>query len=67
MPDKGITSFCPHCGATKSPRMGRCKVCGLSVCENCGNIQHSRGEREVVHDECLKGSNDSFSMINILD
>jgi hypothetical protein len=37
------------------------------VCEKCGNIQHSHGEREVVHDECLKKSSDSFSMIKFVD
>jgi hypothetical protein len=66
MPDEAVTSFCPHCGATDSRRLGPCKVCRLSVCERCGNIQHSHGERQVVHDECLKGTNDSFSMINIV-
>ena len=66
MPGQGLGNFCPHCGATESRRLGHCKVCGLSVCEKCGNIQHSHGEHEVVHDECLKDSGDSFSMIKFV-
>jgi hypothetical protein len=67
MRDGGIGRFCPHCGATDSTRLGSCKVCGLTVCEKCGNIQHSHGEREIVHDECLKDTSDSFSMIKFVD
>ncbi len=67
MPDRGIGRFCAHCGATDSTRLGTCKVCKLTVCDNCGNIQHAHGEREVVHDECLKKTGDSFSMIKFVE
>ena len=66
MSEQGLGKFCPHCGATDAHRLGHCKVCGLSVCEKCGNIQHSHGEQEVVHNECLSDSGDSFSMIKFI-
>lgn len=47
-------------------RLGHCKVCGLAVCERCGNVQHVHGEREVTHNECLHKSGDSFSMIKFV-
>jgi hypothetical protein len=36
------------------------------VCEKCGNIQHCGGDREVVHNECLSDTGDSFSMIKFV-
>lgn len=58
--------FCPHCGAFGAPRIGACHVCGLSVCESCGNIQYIKGERQVIHDACLRNSGESFSMIKFV-
>ena len=58
--------FCPHCGAVGSTRLGKCHVCKLTVCEKCGNIQHSKGETQIVHDECLHKGDGSFSMIKIV-
>ncbi|MDZ4064587.1 MAG: hypothetical protein U1E22_07965 [Coriobacteriia bacterium] len=58
--------FCPHCGAIGARRLGHCKVCKLAVCERCGNIQHVQGETEIVHNECLKNSGGSFSMIKFV-
>lgn len=66
MSDPSMHKFCPHCGAVSAVRLGSCKVCGLSVCEKCGNIQHSHGEREVVHNECLHKTGDSFTMIKFV-
>jgi hypothetical protein len=58
--------FCHHCGAFGKPRIGACKVCGLSVCEQCGNIQYIQGEREIIHNACLGKSGESFSMIKFV-
>ncbi|MBW6467923.1 MAG: hypothetical protein RQ731_06480 [Anaerosomatales bacterium] len=62
----GAAKFCPHCGAFGAPRLGSCNVCRLSVCEKCGNYQHIKGERTVIHNECLRNSGDSFSMIKFV-
>jgi hypothetical protein len=62
----GVAKFCPHCGAFGAPRLGSCSVCRLSVCEKCGNVQHIKGERTVIHNECLRESGDSFSMIKFV-
>ena len=59
--------FCSHCGAIGSARLEKCYVCKITVCEKCGNIQHSQGETHVVHDECLHKSDGSFSMIKIVE
>lgn len=62
----GMSKFCPHCGSFGSPRLGACHICGLSVCEKCGNIQHIKGERRIIHNECLRDSGDSFTMIKFI-
>jgi hypothetical protein len=62
----GMAKFCPHCGAFGTPRLGSCSVCHLSVCEKCGNIQHIKGERTIIHNECLRDSGDSFTMIKFV-
>lgn len=62
----GASKFCPHCGAFSAPRIGSCSVCKLSVCERCGNIQHIKGERTIIHNECLRDSGDSFTMIKFV-
>jgi len=61
-----ITRVCPHCGAENAQRIGPCSVCDCTVCEKCGNVQYIRGERRVVHDECLGKTADSFSMIKFV-
>ena len=66
MPEEPRASFCPHCGAVDSERLGPCRVCRRAVCEKCGNIQHCGGDREVVHNECLSETGDSFSMIKFV-
>lgn len=58
--------MCRHCGATDAERIGHCSVCGLSVCEKCGNVQHARGEKRVTHNTCLKHDDDGFSMIKFV-
>jgi len=66
MTELGKTKFCPHCGAVGTRRLGSCDVCGLVVCERCGNVQHSGGECRIIHDVCLRKSGDSFSMIKFV-
>jgi hypothetical protein len=58
-------NMCMHCGAVARP-LGRCTVCGFSVCAKCGNVQHSHGERRPTHDSCLKDDDDGFSMIRFV-
>ena len=66
MSDVGLGRFCSHCGAVGAKRIGMCNVCNLPACEKCGNIQHVKGETEIIHDECLHHSGDSFSMIKFV-
>jgi hypothetical protein len=47
--------------------LGRCTVCGLTVCTKCGNSQHQGGEKVIVHDACLpRLDDDGFSMIKFV-
>lgn len=65
----GFGSFermCPHCGSTDSRRLGECSVCHHIVCEQCGNVQLSSGERKITHHECLKKADDHFHMIKFV-
>jgi hypothetical protein len=58
---------CRHCGAPEPVKLGRCEVCELSVCAECGNTQHRAGEKVVVHDACLgELGGDGFSMIKFV-
>lgn len=66
MSNLGLGKFCPHCGAVGTRRLGPCNVCDLAACEKCGNIQHVGGEKQIVHDECLHKSGESFSMIKFV-
>ncbi len=61
-----LSRMCPHCGASNVLRFGECHVCTGTVCERCGNVQYIKGERKVVHDECLDKTADSFSMIKFV-
>jgi hypothetical protein len=48
-------------------RLGHCDECGLPVCIKCGNVHYVRGERTVLHDECLKENPGAhFSMIKFV-
>jgi hypothetical protein len=59
---------CRHCGAPEPILLGRCEVCGLTVCTSCGNTQHRGGEKSVVHDSCLgELGGDGFSMIKFVE
>jgi hypothetical protein len=58
--------MCLHCGAVGSTLLGRCSVCGFSVCARCGNIQHSLGEKRPTHDSCLRDDDTGFSMIRFV-
>ncbi len=67
MPEEGSSrNFCPHCGTPFARRLGACTVCGLSVCERCGDFQHIKGEKKLVHNECLRDIDGHFSMIKFV-
>jgi hypothetical protein len=68
MADAGpeLSRLCRHCAAVDSLRLGQCVVCGLAVCEKCGNIQHTAGTRRVIHDECLTQDEGGFTMIKFV-
>jgi hypothetical protein len=68
MPDRTLDPerYCHHCGALDAPKLGRCVVCYLPVCDKCGNVQHVHGERRVIHDACLADDEKSFSMIKFV-
>jgi hypothetical protein len=36
------------------------------VCERCGNIQVTGGERKPMHRECLRKSGGGFKMIKLV-
>jgi hypothetical protein len=61
-----LTRLCRHCGAVDSRRIGQCVVCGLAVCERCGNVQHTHGERRIIHDSCLHKDDSGFTMIKFV-
>jgi hypothetical protein len=46
--------------------LGQCDVCGLAVCERCGNVQHTRAGRRAIHTGCLAGDDHGFTMIKIV-
>ena len=58
--------MCPHCGSTATRRLGKCSVCDKDVCERCGSVQHSGGERRAVHRECLRKADGHFTMIKFV-
>lgn len=58
--------LCMYCGE-HAPRLGFCAVCDRSVCEKCGNVQHVRDERRVLHNNCLRKDPGGFTMIRIVD
>jgi len=68
VPDErtNLHRMCRHCGAMDSRKLGVCSVCGLAVCEKCGDIQHSMGEKRILHHTCLKEDDSGFSMIKFV-
>lgn len=62
----GLENICRHCGAVDPRRLGLCSACGLSVCDKCGDIQHVRGEKNVIHNACLKEDGGGFTMIKFV-
>lgn len=60
--------MCRHCGAENPHRLGLCHVCGLSVCDKCGDIQHVKGEKRVIHHRCLHEDDEGggFTMIKFV-
>ncbi len=61
-----LSRLCRHCGALDSRRLGQCVVCDMAVCEKCGNVQHTHGERRVIHDACLSKDEGAFTMIKFV-
>lgn len=61
-----IGSTCAFCGAENPVRIGYCCVCDHVVCDRCGNVQYSGGERKVTHRECLHKHDDGFKMIKFV-
>jgi hypothetical protein len=57
---------CLFCGAENTRLLGNCKICGLRVCDRCGNFQHSMGQRFPAHDACIKRDDSTFSMIRFV-
>jgi hypothetical protein len=68
MPDRSVdlTRLCRHCGAIDATKIGQCAVCSMAVCEKCGNVQHTHGERRVIHDSCLRDDEGGFTMIKFV-
>jgi hypothetical protein len=68
MPDRPVelSRMCRHCGAFDVRKLGQCVVCGLAVCEKCGNVQHTQGEHRVIHDACLSQDENAFTMIKFV-
>jgi hypothetical protein len=64
--DGAYPKTCPYCGSTASRRLGECTVCHRVVCEQCGSIQVSAGERTALHRECLKKADGHFKMIKFV-
>lgn len=58
--------MCPYCGAADARRLGECSVCHRVVCERCGNLQFSQGERHATHNACLKKHEGGFKMIKFV-
>jgi hypothetical protein len=61
-----LSRLCRHCGAIDARSLGPCAVCDLAVCEKCGNVQHTSGQRRVVHDSCLASDDSVFTMIRFV-
>jgi len=61
-----LSRLCRHCGAVDAYKLGQCVVCEMSVCEKCGNTQHTHGERRIIHDDCLKNDDAGFTMIRFV-
>jgi hypothetical protein len=68
MPDSTteLSRLCRHCGAVDARKLGPCTVCEMAVCERCGNVQHTRGERKIIHDNCLASDENAFTMIKFV-
>ena len=64
--NSAIERMCPYCGANNSRRLGECSVCHRFVCEKCGNVQISHGERHVTHQACLHKHEGGFKMIKFV-
>jgi hypothetical protein len=62
----GLGRICTHCGSSHTRRLGDCSVCNRVVCEHCGNVQYSGGERKIVHHECLKEHGKGLKMIRFV-
>lgn len=63
---KELGSVCPHCRAESTRYLGTCSVCDRAVCDHCGNVQFTSGERRVTHRDCLRNADDGFKMIKFV-
>lgn len=61
-----IKQICPYCGAVSARHLGECSVCHQAVCEQCGNVQFTAGERRATHNACLKDGDGGFRMIKFV-
>jgi predicted ATP-dependent serine protease len=66
VPDDDELRICTYCGAEHPRFIGHCKVCGVRVCDRCGNFQHSMGQRFAAHDGCIRRDDTQFSMIKFV-
>jgi hypothetical protein len=65
-PVDDLERICRHCGAIDTRHLGMCHVCGLAVCEHCGNTQHVKGTRLVTHNLCVTKGDHGFTMIKFV-
>ena len=61
-----IKRMCRHCGAVDAVKLGQCSVCAMAVCDRCGNVQYSHGERRITHNRCLADDDAGFKMIKFV-
>ena len=61
-----LARLCRHCGTVDASRLWQCTVCGMAVCDRCGNVQHVHGEGKVIHNACLADGDHGFTMIRFV-
>jgi hypothetical protein len=61
-----LEGMCRHCGSFGARPLGRCSVCEGAVCDKCGNVQFSSGERRATHDKCVRHDDAGFTMIKFV-
>jgi hypothetical protein len=61
-----LAGMCRFCASFGTLRIGECAVCGQSVCDKCGDVHHVRGEKRVIHHDCLAHEDSPFKMIKFV-